>query len=91
MSLLRGHAEPAGTTSGARLTLADAVRQARVRVVSVSGGPRLLQRLAALGIVPGAVLVVLKPHGPTIVGLGGARIAIGRSAAAAVDVEVLSE
>jgi len=91
MSLLRGHVEPAGATPGAKLTLAAAERQTRVRVLSISGGPRLLQRLAALGIVPGAELVVLKPHGPVIVGFGGARIAIGRSVSAAVDIEVISE
>jgi Fe2+ transport system protein FeoA len=71
-----------------RLTLDDADRDAIVRVVRVAGRPRLIQRLAALGLVPGASLTVLKPHGPAIVSLGGARIAIGRAAAQSVEIEI---
>jgi Fe2+ transport system protein FeoA len=44
--------------------------------------------LAALGIVPGVLLTVLKPHSPTIVTLGGARIAIGQDAATSIEIEV---
>lgn len=91
MSLLRGHVEPVGDAAGVRLTLEAVDRNARVRVLRISGGLRLMQRLAALGVVPGAVLVVVKPHGPTIVSLGGARIAIGRGAARSVDVELVDE
>jgi Fe2+ transport system protein FeoA len=57
-------------------------------VLRIAGHPLLIRRLAALGVVPGAMLTVLKPRHPTIVSLGGARIAIGRSAAAAVEIEV---
>lgn len=71
-----------------RLTLDDADRNAKVRVVRVAGRPRLIQRLAALGLVPGVSLTVLKPHGPAIVSLGGARIAIGRAAAQSVEIEI---
>jgi Fe2+ transport system protein FeoA len=71
----------------AKLTLAGAQRHERVRVLRVSGRPRLIQRLAALGVVPGTSLTVLKSHGPAIVSLRGARIAIGRSAAELVEVE----
>ena len=71
-----------------RLTLDDADRDAIVRVVRVAGRPRLIQRLAALGLVPGASLTVLKPHGPAIVSLGGARIAIGQAAAQSVEIEI---
>jgi Fe2+ transport system protein FeoA len=73
-----------------RLTLDDAERNARVRVVRVVGRPRLIQRLAALGVVPGATLTVVKPHGPAIVSLGGARIAIGNGAAQSVEIEIAS-
>ncbi len=69
-------------------TLDGVERNARVRVVRVSGRPSLIQRLAALGVVPGVLLTVLKPHGPAIVSLGGARIAIGKSAAQSVEIEV---
>lgn len=71
-----------------RLTLDDADRNARVRVVRVAGRPRLIQRLAALGLVPGVSLTVLKQHGPSIVSLGGARIAIGKAAAQSVEIEI---
>ena len=71
-----------------RLTLDDADRDSRVRVVRVAGRPRLIQRLAALGVVPGVVLTIIKPHGPAIVSLGGARIAIGKGAAQSVEIEI---
>lgn len=70
-----------------RMTLTGVDRHSKVRVLRVSGRPRLIQRLAALGVVPGAVLTVLKPHGPAVVSLGGARIALGKNAAGHVEVE----
>lgn len=73
-----------------RLTLDDADRNAKVRVVRVAGRPRLIQRLAALGLVPGVSLTVVKAHGPAIVSLGGARIAIGKGAAQSVEIEIAS-
>ena len=72
-------------------TLATVARDSRVRVLRVSGRPRLMMRLATLGVVPGVLLTVIKPHGPAIVSLGGARIAIGRSAAQSVVVEAAVE
>ena len=71
-----------------RLTLAEAERHSRVRVTRVSGRPRLIQRLAALGVVPGVSLTVVRPGGPAMVAMGGARIAIGKSAARSVEIEV---
>lgn len=73
-----------------RMTLDDVARNTRVRVIRVAGRPRLIQRLAALGVVPGALLTVVKPHGPAIVSLGGARIAIGKGAAQSVEIEIAS-
>ncbi len=61
-------------------------RRRRVQVTDVSGSRRLTQRLAALGVVPGAELTVIRPRGPALVLLGGARIAIGRGALPAVRV-----
>ncbi|MCP4967537.1 MAG: ferrous iron transport protein A [bacterium] len=80
----------AGTdlTAGDKLTLDAADRDAIVRVTRVAGRPRLIQRLAAIGVVPGVLLTIVKPHGPSIVSLGGARIAIGKSAAESVEIEV---
>lgn len=83
-------AAPVAAPEGA-LTLAAAKRDSRVRVLRITGRPSLMQRLAALGVVPGVLLTVVKPHGPAIVSLGGARIAIGRSAAQALEVEVIAE
>ena len=75
-------------TVGEKLTLDAADRGATVRVTRVAGRPRLIQRLAAIGVVPGVLLTIVKPHGPSIVSLGGARIAIGKSAAESVEIEV---
>ena len=77
--------------SGSAATLATTARNSRVRVLRISGRPRLMQRLAVLGVVPGVLLTVVKPHGPAIVSLGGARIAIGRGAAQSVEVEAADE
>lgn len=89
MSLIRGHVEPVDRPQNGRLTLASAGRNSKVRVLQITGRPRLMQRLAALGVVPGVTLLVVKPHAPAIVSLGGARIAIGRSAAKAVEIEMV--
>jgi Fe2+ transport system protein FeoA len=70
------------------MSLIGARRNDRVRVLRVSGRPLVIQRLAALGVVPGVVLTVLKPKGPMVVSMGGARIAIGAAAAESVEIEV---
>ena len=38
--------------------------------------------------MPGALLTIVKSHGPAIVSLGGARIAIGKTAAQSVEIEI---
>ncbi|MEA2002266.1 MAG: FeoA domain-containing protein [Actinomycetota bacterium] len=73
------------------LTLDAVERDSRVRVLRVTGRPLLIQRLAALGVVPGVAVTVLKSHSPAIVSIGGARIAIGQSAAQSVQVEMADE
>lgn len=81
-----------GLTEASRsvgIALSDADRDDRVRVLRVSGRQQLIRRLATLGIVPGVILTIVKPHGPAIVSLGGARIAIGQNAAESVQVEVV--
>ena len=77
------------STGNGKLTLASAGRNSQVRVTRVAGRPRLIQRLAAIGVVPGVLLTVVKPHGPSIVSLSGARIAIGKSAAESVEIEAV--
>ena len=72
------------------MTLDRTAHKDRVTVVGVSGQRRLVHRLAALGVVPGAVLTVVRPKGPALVAVGGARIAIGRTAARAIEVEMVT-
>jgi Fe2+ transport system protein FeoA len=60
-----------------------------VRVVRVTGGPRLVHRLAAVGVVPGSLLTVVRARGPAVIALDGARVAVGRRAAMAIEVEEL--
>jgi len=59
----------------------------RVRVVGVRGRPLLSHRLAALGLVPGVLITVLRNRHPAIVSLGTVRIALSESVARCVDVE----
>jgi len=76
---------------GAPLTLDRVKRGSRVRVVRVRGGSRLIHRLAALGIVPGALVAVDRERGPAVLSLHGARVAVGRGAAMAIEVEETPE
>lgn len=75
------------TPASAGTTLATVGRNRRVRVLRVVGGRRLVQRLAALGIVPGVSITVDRASGPALVAVGDTRIAVGREAARAVEVE----
>lgn len=90
----RGRGRGRGFTPGSfavpaagALTLDRVRRGSRVRVVRVGGGHRLGHRLAALGVVPGAVVTVARAHGPAVLALNGARIAVGRHAALLIEVE----
>lgn len=75
---------PAGTGT---TTVSAAAAHRAVRVVRVEGGVRVVRRLAALGIVPGARITVDRPSGPALVSIGHTRVAIGREAARAILVE----
>ena len=76
-----GLPEPEPTT-----TIDRVAPHSRVDVVAVEGGRRLVQRLASLGIVPGARLTVIRPRRPTLVRVGAARIAIGHTTIPAVHI-----
>jgi ferrous iron transport protein A len=54
-----------------------------VRIESMQGGHHFLSRLASLGFTPGALLTVVQNfgHGPIIVCLRDARVALGRGEA----------
>ncbi len=55
----------------------------KVRIISVSAGRDLTERLASLGIVPGTEIEVLQnfSRGPFIVSVKGSRIMMGRGMA----------
>ena len=80
------HAADDGT-----VTLDRAATGATVRVIRVGGGRRLIHRLAALGLVPGATVTVTRPRGPAIVAVGGANVAVGHQAARVIEIEELTE
>ena len=66
-----------------------AERDTRVRVVKVSGGRKLVHRLSSLGVVPGAELTVVRPRSPSLISIGGAKVAIGEDGAQAIEVKVV--
>jgi ferrous iron transport protein A len=58
------------------------------RVVDVAGGMGMKNRLAAIGIYPGATVKVVKtPPGPMIIEVSGTRLALGKGMAARIKVE----
>lgn len=87
----RGRGRPRRRTlrvSGEAQTLSTMRPHEVARVVRVAGGRRLVQRLAALGIVPGATITVDRASGPALIAVGHTRVAIGRQAAIAIEVVV---
>ena len=63
----------------------------RVRVVGVAAGGSLVHRLAAIGLVPGAVVTVVRRRHPLLISLGGASLAIDRHTARSIVVEAAVE
>ena len=70
----------------------DSIREGKkVKVVSVSGGWGIRQRLSCLGIHPGDIITVKKSaimRGPILINVHGNQIALGRGVARKVTVEV---
>ncbi len=60
-------------------------------VVDVRAGRRLRHRLSNLGLVPGTVIEIVQTmgHGPVILAVGNARLALGRGASHKIMVEPL--
>jgi ferrous iron transport protein A len=60
-------------------------------IVDVRAGRQLRQRLSCLGLVPGTVVEIVQTlgHGPVILAVGDARLALGRGASHKVLVEPL--
>lgn len=62
-------------------------------IVDVRAGRQLRHRLSCLGLVPGAVVEIVQTlgHGPVILAVGNARLALGRGASHKVLVEPLPD
>ena len=61
-------------------------RGARLLVASVEGGSGVVERLASLGLVPGATFRVMSAGSPMAVAIGETRLALGRDWADALRV-----
>ena len=61
----------------------------KVRLLAVRAGRGLRARLAEMGLVPGAELVVIRNshHGPFIVSVKDTRLVLGRGMAHKIEVE----
>lgn len=80
MSLNRSERHAAGPA--VRLDMMSAGE--RCQVVDVRGGPGMVRRLTAMGIVPGVGVTVVsnaRGAGPMIVGVGPGRLGLGRGMA----------
>jgi len=79
-------------TQPPRTSLAQVLPGQRARVEAVQGGRGLVSRLAALGIVPGTLIMVLSNarFGPVILEVRGSRLALGRGQAARIVVRVVA-
>jgi len=71
------------------VTLSDIRTGESAHVVSLSGGHRLMGRMAALGFTPGVEVTVIQNSGwgPIITSVRGTRVALGRREAAKTVVE----
>jgi ferrous iron transport protein A len=81
------HEQTAAGVEG--LTLADLDRNERARVLGLSCGRQAANRLVSLGFTPGAEVGMTQNygHGPIIVLVRGARVALGRREARHIQVE----
>ncbi len=63
-----------------------------VQIVEISGGLGVRNRLAAIGLYPGATVKVIKaPPGPLIIEVAGSRIALGKGMASKIEVMKLKK
>jgi len=69
--------------------LTDCMAGERVRCTRLNAGHRARSRLTAMGVVPGAVLEILRQNGrgPVLIALGESRFALGRGIAEKILVE----
>lgn len=71
------------------VTLATCAAGLDVRLAAIHAGRELRSRMAAMGLVPGIRMRVMRRegHGPLVVALRGMRLALGRGMAEKMDVE----
>lgn len=70
------------------MRLIDVKEGEKVKIINIIGGCGLKNRLASIGIYPGAEIKVVKSSpGPFIVETAGSRFAIGKGMAARIEVE----
>lgn len=71
------------------VTLVSCATGRDVRLAAIHAGRELRSRLAAMGLVPGIRMRVMRRegHGPLVVALRGMRLALGRGMAEKMDVE----
>lgn len=74
--------EASAHKSNDRIPISAVSEGSRVTVRSIAGGQGFVSRLAALGVMPGASIVVLRnAGGPFLLAVKKSRIAIGRGMA----------
>ena len=73
---------PASPVRAASLSRGD-----RARVSAIEGRAAIVERLAAVGLVPGTHLVVVRGGSPMAIAVGASRFGIGREWAEALLVE----
>jgi len=75
------------------MTLDTIKKNQKVKVISVSGGWGVRQRLGCLGIHPGDMLTIKKSaimQGPILIKIHGNQVALGRGIASRILVEEMS-
>ncbi|ADY73974.1 FeoA family protein [Desulfurobacterium thermolithotrophum DSM 11699] len=70
------------------MRLVDIPSGKSVKIIDITGGMGMRNRLAAIGIYPGATIKVVKaPPGPMIIEAAGTRLALGKGMASRIEVE----
>jgi|GEM_PF-1486692 len=72
------------------MTLGNAKAGQCVVIREIRGGRGMLHRLAAMGLLPGREIRVVRNWGPLIVSLGNDRLVVGRGMAGRIFVEAVA-
>ena len=75
------------------LPMADVPENAKVQIVSFSGGYNFVRRLQEMGLVPGQIAKLIRNSkiGPVEVSVMGSNLAIGRGIASKILVRIMYE